>query len=236
MATYGKLYMIPCPISDCPVEAVLPPRNRDIVERLGYFIVENIRSARRFLGRGGLGLPVGELKFAECNEHTSPEEFQALVAPLLEGHDVGFISEAGVPGVADPGAEVAAICHRAGIRVIPLVGPSSILLALMASGQNGQSFAFNGYIPVKQPQRNTVLKSLEKRAAGGQSQLFIETPYRNAGIMDDMLAVLSQDTRVTVAADITGEGEFIRTLTIREWRAQSRPDINKRPAIFIIGR
>ena len=151
MASYGKLYMIPCPIGTD--YGVLPEANRPVVEALDYFIVENVRSARRFLGRGGMGRTVEELTFVECNEHTRPEELPSMLEPLFGGRDAGFISEAGVPGVADPGAEIAALCHRAGIRVVPLVGPSSILLALMASGQNGQSFAFNGYLPVKPPER-----------------------------------------------------------------------------------
>lgn len=160
MASYGKLYMIPCPIGTD--YDVLPEANRPVVEALDYFIVENVRSARRFLGRGGMGRTVEELTFVECNEHTRPEELPSMLEPLFGGRDAGFISEAGVPGVADPGAEIAALCHRAGIRVVPLVGPSSILLALMASGQNGQSFAFNGYLPVKPPERAKALRMYEK--------------------------------------------------------------------------
>lgn len=235
MASYGKLYMIPCPIGTD--YDVLPEANRPVVEALDYFIVENVRSARRFLGRGGMGRTVEELTFVECNEHTRPEELPSMLEPLFGGRDAGFISEAGVPGVADPGAEIAALCHRAGIRVVPLVGPSSILLALMASGQNGQSFAFNGYLPVKPPERAKALRMYEKRALGeGQSQLFIEAPYRNAKLLEEMLAVLSPHTRLTVAADITASSEFILTLPVAVWHSGPRPDLNKRPAIFIIGR
>lgn len=142
-----------------------------------------------------------------------------------------------MPGVADPGAEIAALCHRTGIRVVPLVGPSSILLALMASGQNGQSFAFNGYLPVKPPERAKALRAFEKRALGeGQSQLFIEAPYRNAKLLEEMLTVLSPHTRLTVAVDLTSPSEFVLTLPVAQWRSRPRPDLNKRPAIFIIGR
>ena len=237
MGNYGKLYMIPCPIGEGEPYDVLPQSNRAVIASLDYFIVENVRSARRFLSRAGIGKPIDGLRFVECNEHTRPEELPDMIRPLLDGTDAGFVSEAGVPGVADPGAEVAALCHAHGIAVVPLVGPSSILLSLMASGQNGQSFAFNGYLPVKQPERGRAIGALERRALGeGQSQIFIEAPYRNARMLEDLLASLSPRTRLTVAADVTAPGELIRTLTVEQWRRAARPDINKRPAIFIIGR
>lgn len=229
--------MIPCPIWDGEVYDVLPQPNREIIGSLDYFIVENMRSARRFLSRAGIGRPLDGIEFAECNEHTRPEELPALVTPLLNGKDAGFISEAGVPGVADPGAEIAAVCHARGIRVVPLVGPSSILLALMASGQNGQSFAFNGYLPVKAAERAKALRVLEKQAlSSGQSQIFIEAPYRNAKLLEQMLTTLTGSVRLTVAADLTSPSEFIATLPVAQWRTRPFPDINKRPAIFIIGR
>lgn len=229
--------MIPCPIRDGEVYDVLPQPNRDIMSSLDYFIVENLRSARRFLSRAGIGRTLDDIAFAECNEHTRPEEISALVTPLLDGKDAGFISEAGVPGVADPGAEIAAVCHARGIRVVPLVGPSSILLALMASGQNGQSFAFNGYLSVKPAERAKTLRALERRAlTDGQSQIFIEAPYRNAKLLEQMLTTLTGSVRLTVAADLTAPSEFISTLTVAQWRTRPFPDINKRPAIFIIGR
>ena len=156
--------------------------------------------------------------------------------PLVEGRSAGVISEAGVPGVADPGALVVEACHRRGIRVVPLVGPSSIVMAVMASGLNGQSFAFNGYLPVKPPERVQAIRRFERRAhAEGQSQLFIEAPYRNVKLMEQLLQTLAPETRLTVAMDITAPGEFIRTLRVREWRAAELPAMNKRPAIFIIG-
>ncbi len=225
--------MIPCPIGETPPMDVLPAANLDVMRSLDYFIVEDVRSARRFLSAAGIRPQ--ELEFAELNEHTAAGELEKLVEPLLRGRSAGVISEAGAPGVADPGAEVALLCHRRGIRVVPLVGPSSILMALMASGLNGQSFAFNGYLPVKQPERVAAIRNLERRAsAERQSQIVIETPYRNDRLFDDILASCRPATLLTVAVDITGPGEFIRTLTVAEWRAAPRPAMNKRPAIFAI--
>lgn len=235
---YGTLYLIPCPISDetAPWE-VLPEANRAVMDALDYFIVENTRSARRFLSKAGVSRPIDTLEFRELNEHTAAgREVEELVKPLLEGRSAGVISEAGVPGVADPGALVVEACHRKGIRVVPLVGPSSIILAVMASGLNGQSFAFNGYLPVKSPERAKAIRFFERRAqTEGQSQLFIEAPYRNVKLMEQLLQTLAPDTRLAVALDITAPGEFAQTHTVREWRGRELPDMNKRPAIFIIG-
>lgn len=231
----GVLYMIPCPIGDTAPYDVLPAANGEVIRSLDYFIVENLRSARRFLSSAGIGKPIDSLRFAELNEHTDPREVEELIKPMLAGENVGMISEAGLPGVADPGAEIAALCHRHGIRVIPLVGPSSIMLALMASGLNGQSFAFNGYLPVKPAERQRAIKHFERRAAAeGQSQIFIEAPYRNAKLFDDFLSSCRPETRLTVAADILSATEFIRTATIAQWKRAEKPDINKRPAVFII--
>ncbi len=227
--------MLPCPIGDGAPADVLPAVNIEIIKSLDYFIVENTRSARRFISSLKTGKTIDSLRFAECNEHTPPQEIAALVEPLLAGESAGFISEAGVPGVADPGAEVAALCHAKGIKVVPLVVPSSILLAMMASGQNGQSFAFNGYLPVKPQERAKAIRHFERRAAAeGQSQIFIEAPYRNAGLFAQLLEVCAPDTLLTVAADITAPTEFILSAPIRKWRTMPAPDINKRPAIFII--
>ncbi|MDE6070183.1 MAG: SAM-dependent methyltransferase [Alistipes sp.] len=234
----GTLYLIPCPISDrtAPWD-VLPAANRAVMEGLDYFIVENTRTARRFLSKAGIARPIDTLEFRELNEHTAAgREVEELVAPLLAGRSAGVISEAGVPGVADPGALVVEACHRRGIRVVPLVGPSSILLALMASGLNGQSFAFNGYLPVKPPERAQAIRRLERRAQSeGQAQLFIETPYRNAKLLEQLLQVLAPATRLTVAMEITAPDEFISTHTVDEWRRGQRPDLQKHPAIFIVG-
>lgn len=229
--------MVPCPIADDgDMARVLPEYNADIVRSINYFVVENLRTGRRFLSRVGMGRPIDTLKMAELNEHTAPAEVEALIAPILAGEDCAMISEAGCPGVADPGAALAALCHRHGVRVVPLVGPSSILLALMASGMNGQSFAFNGYLPVKTPERQRALRNLERRARSEhQSQIFIEAPYRNRQMLEAIVASCAADTRVTVAVDITAESERIVTRSVAEWRHAMPYDLHKRPAIFIIG-
>ncbi len=234
---YGTLYLIPCPIAETadPWE-VLPAANRRVLESLDCFIVEQTRTARRFLAKAKLDRPIDELEFLELNEHTAAAEAEELVAPLLAGRSVGVISEAGVPGVADPGAAVVAVCHRRGIRVVPLVGPSSILLAIMASGLNGQSFAFNGYLPVKPAARAQAIRRFEHRARSErQAQLFIETPYRGAGLFAQMVGLCASDTLLTVAADITGPDEYIVTRTVAEWRRRPAPDLNRKPAVFILG-
>lgn len=234
----GTLYLIPCPISDetAPWD-VLPAANRAVMDSLDYFIVENTRTARRFLSKAGIARPIAELEFRELNEHTvAGPDVEALVDPIAAGRSAGVISEAGVPGVADPGALVVEACHRRGIRVVPLVGPSSILLALMASGLNGQSFAFNGYLPVKPAERAQAIRRFERRVRSeGQSQLFIEAPYRNAKLLEQLLQVLAPDTRLTLAVDLTAPGGQVLTRTVAEWRRASLPELNKRPAIFIIG-
>lgn len=238
MAEKGVLYMIPCPISDSTgVYDVVPEANRRIMDALDYFIVENVRSARRFLSKARVSRRIEELEFVELNEHTvAGAAIQAMIKPIEEGRSAGVISEAGVPGVADPGALVVEACHRRGIRVVPLVGPSSILLAMMASGLNGQSFAFVGYLPVKPPERAKAIRSLERRAhAEQQSQIFIEAPYRNVKLAEQILEVCAAESRLTIACDITSPDEIILTKTIAEWRKRGLPDIAKRPTIFIIG-
>ena len=234
----GVIYMIPCPISDeRGVWDVLPKANLDVMNSLDYFIVENTRSARRFLSKAGVERRIEELEFVELNEHTrSQQDVERMLKPVLEGRSAGIISEAGVPGVADPGADVVALAHRKGVRVVPLVGPSSILMSVMASGLNGQSFAFVGYLPIKEPERQRRLKELERRAVEeNQSQLFIEAPYRNVKLAEQILASCGAQTRLCIACDITSQNEYIRTATIAEWRKSGLPDINKRPTIFIIG-
>ena len=238
MAEKGVLYMIPCPISDSTgVYDVVPEANRRIMDALDYFIVENVRSARRFLSKARVSRRIEELEFVDLNEHTvAGAAIQAMIKPIEEGRSAGVISEAGVPGVADPGALVVEACHRRGIRVVPLVGPSSILLAMMASGLNGQSFAFVGYLPVKPPERAKAIRSLERRAhTEQQSQIFIEAPYRNVKLAEQILEVCAPESRLTIACDITSPDEIILTKTIVEWRKRGLPDIAKRPTIFIIG-
>ena len=234
----GTLYLIPCPIDpEGAVEKVLPAANRDIIASLDYFIVENVRSARRFLSKCGLAGQIDRSEFRELNEHTvAAAEIESLVKPVAEWRSAGVISEAGVPAVADPGAAVVALCHRKGIRVVPLVGPSSIIMAVMASGLNGQSFAFNGYLPVKTPDRIKAIRFFERRAAAErQTQVFIETPYRNVKLWEQLMQTCAPSTLLTVAVGITAEGEYIATRTVGEWRKCGVPDIGRRPAIFAIG-
>ena len=234
----ATLYLIPCPISDdTAVADVTPVANQAIIDSLDYFIVENTRSARRFLSKSGYAKAIDEATFVELNEHTtSPTEIARMIEPLKAGRSVGVISEAGVPAVADPGQAVVELCHKHNIRVVPLVGPSSILMAVMASGLSGQSFAFNGYLPIKEPERSKTIKRLESRArTEHQSQLFIEAPYRNVKLLEQMLKSLNPDTRLCVACDITSKSEYIRTQTVAQWCKSTMPDIQKRPTIFIIG-
>lgn len=234
----GTIYMIPCPISEArELWDVLPRANYEVMNSLDYFIVENVRSARRFLSKVGVERRIEELEFVELNEHTTrTEEVERMLKPLLEGRSAGVISEAGVPGVADPGADIVALAHHHGIRVVPLVGPSSILMSVMASGLNGQSFAFVGYLPVKEGERERRIKALERRAVEErQAQLFIEAPYRNVKLFEVLLKTLSPKLRLTVAADITSPDEYIRTLRVEEWRKATMPNIAKRPTIFVLG-
>ena len=234
----GTIYMIPCPISDeRDVWDVLPKANLDVMNSLDYFIVENTRSARRFLSRAGVERRIEELEFVELNEHTtSSGDVERMLKPVLEGRSAGVISEAGVPGVADPGADIVALAHRKGVRVVPLVGPSSIIMSVMASGLNGQSFAFVGYLPIKDGERLKRLKELERRALQErQAQLFIEAPYRNVKLFETMLKTLQPNIRLTVATDITSPEEFILTLEVAEWRKRGVPDMAKRPTIFLLG-
>lgn len=230
--------MIPCPIADeTDPWQVLPAGNRPVMDSLDYFIVENLRSARRFLSKAGVQRRIEELEFRELNEHTvAGAAVEELIAPLLEGRSAGVISEAGVPGVADPGALVVEAAHRHGIRVVPLVGPSSILLSVMASGLNGQSFAFNGYLPVKGPERQRAIRFFERRAHQEQQlQLFIEAPYRNEKLFEELLQSLQPETKLLVAMELTAPSEWIRTRTVAAWRKEQRPELQRRPAIFGIG-
>lgn len=230
--------MIPCPIADGEsVWEVLPKANLDIMNSLDYFVVENIRSARRFLSKAGIERKIDDLQFIELNEHTtSSADVERMLRPILEGRSAGVISEAGVPGVADPGADIVALAHKHDIRVVPLVGPSSILMAMMASGQNGQSFSFVGYLPVKEPERTRHIRNLEQRAISERSaQIFIEAPYRNIKLFDTLVKSLKPTIRLTVACDITSHDEYIKTATIEQWRRKAVPNIEKRPTIFILG-
>lgn len=231
----AALYLIPVTLGDTPLQRVLPPYNSEVILSLRHFIVEEVRTARRFLKQVDRNIDIDALTFYPMGKHADAALFSRYLEPLRHGESVGVISEAGCPAVADPGADVVAIAQREGLRVVPLVGPSSILLSVMASGFNGQSFAFHGYLPIDSGARSKRLKQLEARAVTeDQTQLFIETPYRNARLFADICAACSPRTRLCVAAGLTTEQEFVRTLPIREWKQCGLPDLGKIPAIFLI--
>ena len=232
----GTLFLIPTPLGDSALDLVLPEETRRIASRLSHFVVEHPKTARAFLKQVGTETALQQLALTELNEHTPDSELPALLAPLLAGHDVGLVSEAGCPAVADPGANLVRLAHRQGIRVKPLVGPSAILLALMASGLVGQRFSFHGYLPAKPEERAKALKELEQRAGRDDAaQAFIETPYRNNAMLEGILAACRDDTLVTVACDLTLASEYIATRPVIEWR-KSLPDLHKRPSVFLIWR
>lgn len=229
------LYLIPVLLGETPVEQVLPDYNHDIIMGIRYFIVEEIRSARRFLKKVDKGIDIDSLTFFPMGKHATPEKFASYLEPLSRGESIGVISEAGCPAVADPGADVVGIAQKKGYKVVPLVGPSSIILSVMASGFNGQSFAFNGYLPIDPSERIKKLKHLESRACNErQTQLFIETPYRNAKMFADILKTCHPQTHLCIAAGITCPEEYIHTHTIAEWKKLGLPDLSKIPAIFLL--
>lgn len=229
------LYLIPVTLGDTPTEKVLPAYNKEIILGIRHFIVEELRTARRFLKQVERSIDIDGLTFYPMGKHADAALFSQYLEPLRHGEPVGVISEAGCPAVADPGADIVAIAQREGLRVVPLVGPSSILLAVMASGFNGQSFAFHGYLPIDPSQRAKRLKQLEARAVSeAQTQLFIETPYRNARLFADICSACNPQTRLCIAAGLTTEDEYVRTRTLREWKKQGMPDLGKIPAIFLI--
>lgn len=228
------LYLLPVTLGDTAIEKVLPSYNREIIVNIKHFIVEDVRSARRFLKKVDADICIDELTFYPLNKHISPEAISGYLAPLAEGHSMGVISEAGCPAVADPGADVVAIAQKRNFKVVPLVGPSSIILSVMGSGFNGQSFAFHGYLPIEPADRMRRLKELEARVySENQTQLFIETPYRNHKMLEDILKTCRPQTKLCIAANITCEGEFIQTKTVKEWKGKL-PELNKIPCIFLI--
>ena len=231
----AKLFLIPNVLSEGDWQNVLPVQIHPILTNTKYFIVENIRTARRFMKQVNREINIDECTFYELNKRTRSSELPGFLKPLEQGFDIGVISEAGCPGVADPGADVVRIAHQKGYKVVPIVGPSSILLALMASGLNGQNFAFVGYLPIKPNERVREIAALEKRIRNNkQTQIFIETPYRNNQLINDLLKTCSPTTLLCIAANITGMNEFISTKTIQEWKGQV-PDLHKQPVIFLIG-
>ena len=231
------LYLIPVTLGATPFHQVIPAYNLDVIRQIRHFIVEEERTARRFLKMADKSIDIDQLTFYPMGKHADPKQFQDYLRPLCNGEAMGIISEAGCPAIADPGADVVAIAQSLNLRVIPLVGPSSILLGLMASGFNGQSFAFHGYLPINDGQRSAMLKKLEARcSAEDQTQIFIETPFRNQQLFEDLLRICHPQTRLCVAAGITCEEEFIHTHTIQEWKKTTLPDLRKTPTIFLIYR
>src|SRR5574344_423407 len=229
----GTVFFLLTILSDCPLRQILPDANTDVINKLKVFIVENIRTTRRFLKQVNRDINIDELQFFELNQHTDLNQINSYLSPLKNGQDIGIISEAGCPAIADPGADIVALAQAQGIKVVPLVGPSSILLSLMASGFNGQGFAFHGYLPIDKAQRSEKLKQLERRIYNEhQTQLFIETPYRNNQLLEELLKSLQPQTKVCVAVDITSHDEYIHTKTVKEWKSTPAPELHKRPCIF----
>lgn len=232
--TLGTLFLVPAPLGDGDIAWVIPEYVKACIAGLHYFVVEHPKTARKFLKQVGSDVPLQEIQMQVLDEHTPIQEILSLLEPLLAGHDVGLLSEAGCPAVADPGAGLVRAAHQKGIKVVPLVGPSSILLALMASGLNGQQFAFNGYLPVKSEARVSKILELEKLSVvHDQTQIFIETPYRNQKLLELLLETCKDGSNLCVACDITLADEFIETKTVKAWK-HALPNINKKPTIFLL--
>ncbi len=233
--TYGTLYLIPVTLGGDDVHQVLPEHVIKLAQSLDTFVVESEKSARHFLSSIKTIKPVRELSLHLLNEHSVHKDLPALLAPLLAGHDVGLMSDAGCPAVADPGAKLVELAHQKGVKVVPLVGPSSILLSLMASGLNGQQFAFLGYLPVDKLQRNQKLKEIEKRSLSHkETQLFIETPYRNQAMLEAILQTCLPSTQLCIACDVSLPSEMIRSQSIALWQKAAPPDLHKRPCLFLL--
>lgn len=230
----GRLFLIPSPIGDNDPREVIPEGVLSLLPKINIYVVEAVRTARRYLSAAGLKGHIQDLVFHELNEHTTPAEVEALIPLFDGGQDVGLITEAGLPAVADPGSQLVKLCHRHGIEVVPMSGPSSLMLALMASGLNGQSFAFMGYLPAKTDERRQALRTIEKHsAAARQTKIFIETPYRNDSLLADILSVCQPSTELCLAADITLPDATIHTRTVSEWK-RCNTVIGKRPCVFLI--
>lgn len=228
------LYLIPVTLGDTPLDKVLPAYNKEVILQIKHFIVEEVRTARRFLKKVEPSIDIDALTFYPLNKHTQAADIAGYLKPLVAGESIGVISEAGCPAVADPGADVVAIAQRRGLKVVPLVGPSSILLSVMGSGFNGQSFAFHGYLPIEQGERTRKIKMLEQRSyAENQTQLFIETPYRNRRLLEELVQTCRSQTRLCIACNVTCDDEYICTKSIKEWKGHL-PDLEKRPCIFLI--
>jgi 16S rRNA (cytidine1402-2'-O)-methyltransferase len=230
----GTLFLIPTVLAEDTAQQVICRQVAEVTAQLKYFLVENARTARRYIKSIAPSQTIEELQITVIDKNSSDAELTAALKPLLAGQDAGVISEAGCPGVADPGAELARLAHQHGVKVVPLVGPSAILMGLMASGFNGQSFAFHGYLPIEKRDRIGALKNLEKEMAlKDQTQIFMETPYRNRQMIDDLLQHLNKDTKLCIGANISGPTEFIKTLRVADWKGKV-PDLHKQPAVFLI--
>jgi 16S rRNA (cytidine1402-2'-O)-methyltransferase len=229
----GNIYLIPVTLGGDDFLKVIPEKVISLTKLLRYFIVEDLRSARRFLRLIDKGFPIDDSLFMELNEHTAETEIADYLEPAVRGSDIGIMSEAGLPGIADPGAKIVALAHRMNIKVIPLSGPSSIILALISSGFNGQNFTFNGYLPVKPAEKSARIKELEKKAREGYAQIFMETPYRNQKLFDSVIASCNSDTMLCIAADITLPSEYIRSMKISDWK-KNIPSLNDKLVVYIL--
>lgn len=230
----GKLYLIPTTLGGTNLKDVIPEGTLNSIAGITAFVVEELRSARRFLSAAGYKGQIDSLELMELNEHTPDAQIFTYVEILKKGRDMGLISEAGLPAVADPGSRLVELCHESDIEVLPLTGPSSIFLALMASGKNGQNFSFNGYLPVKSDLRRAKIKELERLSkTKGETQIFIEAPYRNLQLLSDIMDVCSPSTKLTIACELTIDSGFVKTRRVEEWKKMV-PDINKKPTVFVL--
>ncbi len=230
----GKLYLIPVIIAESTVDNVILPQVREIVKNTDHFLVENIRTARRFISALKTGKPIEDIHFEVLDKKTDETKVKDFLKPVLSGKDLGIMSEAGCPGIADPGSKAVLLAHQLGIQVIPLVGPSSIFLALMASGFNGQKFKFHGYLPIDKGERVKTIRQLERASQQqNQTQIFMDTPYRNNQLLEDLIKNCSKNTLLCIAKDITGAGEFIKTKSMAEWKT-TKPELHKIPVIFVL--
>ena len=222
-------------LGDSPINSVIPLEVQEQLKNIRFLIVENIKTTRRYLKRIDKNIDVNKITFFELNKHTDARDITSFITPTENGNNIGVISEAGCPGIADPGSEIVKLAHDKNIQVVPMVGPSSILLALISSGMNGQQFTFNGYLPFEKQERNKVINTIEKQASKNISQIFMETPFRNNKLLDEILQRMNSDLRLCIACDITLETEFIQTKSIKNWK-KNKPNLNKRPTMFVMGK
>lgn len=232
--THGSLYLIPTPLAPDTLDKSTTAYTRNLISRLDYYVVENARTARRFISSLKTGRVIDQLQFELLNKDTRQREVSKMLQPLLKGNDVGLMSEAGCPGIADPGALLVEAAHRKNIRVIPLVGPSSIFMALMASGFNGQSFSFQGYLPIDNSHKTSTIQFMEREAVKWKrTQIFMETPYRNNKLLDDLVRICNPHTRLCIACNISSEEEFIQTKSLEQWK-RNKPELHKKPTMFLL--